>query len=89
MNENKEKNTFLPSKVSDLVDALGLIPHPEGGYFLEMHRSGSVPMSSRGQTNLNPASPASLIQTVGRENQLPDKSSEREYNYFHRNEFII
>lgn len=38
---------------SELRTQLGLIPHPEGGCFLETFRSGSTPMSSRGQTDLN------------------------------------
>jgi len=42
----------LPRKTSDLIPKLGLIPHPEGGFFVETHRSGSIPMSSKGQTNL-------------------------------------
>ena len=37
----------------DLVSSLDLIPHPEGGYFLETYRSGSVPMTSRGQTDFH------------------------------------
>ena len=31
--------------------ALGLIPHPEGGYFRETYRSGSTPMKSKGSTD--------------------------------------
>ena len=42
----------LPHKIADLIPKLGLIPHPEGGFFVETHRSGSIPMSSKGQTNL-------------------------------------
>jgi len=41
----------LPKKTSDLIPKLGLIPHPEGGFFVETHRSGSMPMSSKGQTD--------------------------------------
>ena len=33
------------------VDALGLIAHPEGGYFRETFRAGSVPMSTKGKTD--------------------------------------
>eukprot|EP00966_Prymnesium_polylepis_P103265 2391494-Prymnesium_polylepis.1 len=29
------------------VDALGLIAHPEGGYFRETFRAGSTPMASK------------------------------------------
>ena len=35
-----------------VVSELGLIPHPEGGQFLETFRSGSLPMKNRGQTDL-------------------------------------
>ena len=35
-----------------VVSELGLIPHPEGGHFLETFRSGSLPMKNRGQTDL-------------------------------------
>lgn len=34
-----------------VVSSLGAIPHPEGGYFIETYRSGSVPMQSRGLTD--------------------------------------
>jgi len=37
--------------VLQYVEAFGLIPHPEGGYFRETYRSGSVPMSSKGKTD--------------------------------------
>jgi predicted cupin superfamily sugar epimerase len=43
--------TMLPTKRSEVVHVLGLVPHPEGGYFHETHRSGSVHMSSRGVTD--------------------------------------
>ena len=35
----------------ELVAALGLVPHPEGGFFLETWRSGCAPMSTMGQTD--------------------------------------
>lgn len=38
-------------KQKDVVNALDLIPHPEGGYFRETHRSGATPMASRGKTD--------------------------------------
>jgi uncharacterized protein len=38
-------------KTQDLVNKLGLIPHPEGGFFLETYRSGCQPMTTNGQTN--------------------------------------
>ena len=34
-----------------LVKTLELIPHPEGGFFRETHRSGATPMASRGKTD--------------------------------------
>jgi len=39
----------LPTKVTDLISALNLIPHPEGGFFIETYRSGSIPMSTQGK----------------------------------------
>lgn len=33
-----------------LIARLGLIPHPEGGFFVETYRTGCAPMSSRGKT---------------------------------------
>jgi predicted cupin superfamily sugar epimerase len=53
---------MLPTKRSELIHGLGLVPHPEGGYFLETHRSGSTPMSSRGLTDKNVDKKA-LVQT--------------------------
>ena len=32
------------------IDRLGLVPHPEGGFFVETYRTGAAPMSSRGKT---------------------------------------
>ena len=33
-----------------LIARLGLVPHPEGGFFVETYRAGRAPMSSRGKT---------------------------------------
>lgn len=35
-----------------MITELGLIPHPEGGFFVETYRTGATPMSSRGKTTL-------------------------------------
>ena len=48
-------------KKKDFVKALDLIPHPEGGYFRETHRSGATPMASRGKTD----SSGDLVKTSG------------------------
>ena len=48
-------------KKKDCVKALDLIPHPEGGYFRETHRSGATPMASRGKTDSN----GDLVKTSG------------------------
>lgn len=37
--------------VQKLVERLGLIEHPEGGFFRETYRSGAQPMASRGLTD--------------------------------------
>ena len=66
-----------------LVAKLGLIPHPEGGYFLETWRSGSVPMSSRGQTDFGALATktgevnADLVVAAGREPRRPDGDARR------------
>jgi uncharacterized protein len=52
----KKKQDGLPQTVEELVKCLDLIPDPEGGYFRETFRSGTVPMTTRGCTN--PAAPA-------------------------------
>ena len=36
----------------ELIANLGLIPHPEGGFFCETYRSGCAPMASKGLTDL-------------------------------------
>jgi uncharacterized protein len=36
--------------VKRIVDTLGVLAHPEGGYFIETYRSGSIPMASKGLT---------------------------------------
>ena len=45
----------------DFIDMLGLIPHPEGGFFVETYRSGSAPMTSKGLTD-----PAGDVMTTDR-----------------------
>ena len=54
----------LPPKISDLVTALKLIPHPEGGFFTETFRSGSTPMSTQGQTGLDCTEPEKNLVVV-------------------------
>lgn len=60
----------LPSKVTDLIPLLNLIPHPEGGFFTETYRSGTKPMSTQGQTGFS--TDKHLITTVdNREKNRP------------------
>jgi predicted cupin superfamily sugar epimerase len=68
---------LLPLKTIEIVEQLGLIPHPEGGFFLETHRSGSVPMTSRGGTDLQSPSAEQLVTTVGRESNRQDQDPRR------------
>lgn len=49
-------SSYLPNDVNYLIKQLQLIPHPEGGFFRETYRSGSVPMTSRGLTDTTTAS---------------------------------
>jgi len=68
----------LPPKIVDLIPALGLIPHPEGGFFVETFRSGSTPMSTQGQTGLDCDNPnVSLVTTHGRGSNRPDGDARR------------
>lgn len=66
-----------------MVKELGLIPHPEGGFFLETHRSGSTPMSSQGQTDLNvprnvPGEvPGDDLVVTNRTDSRPDRDGRR------------
>jgi predicted cupin superfamily sugar epimerase len=47
----------------ELIRLLGLIEHPDHGYFRETYRSGATPMVSRGQTDLSgDVYPASSIR---------------------------
>jgi hypothetical protein len=45
------KGAGAPEYPQQLVDKLGLIPHPEGGFFREVYRSGAEPMASKGETD--------------------------------------
>ena len=66
-------SSFLPIKASEAVKLLGMIPHPEGGFFLETFRSGVAPMSTRGTTPQTAAVPArDLVTTTGREDRSTD-----------------
>ena len=59
----KQIATMLPTKRSELIHALGLIPHSEGGYFLETHRSGCTPMAPQGITDRT-VGERDLVQTA-------------------------
>lgn len=67
-------NSCLPEKVEQLVEVMGLLPHPEGGFFLETHRAGSSPYISRGQTDFNGTS---LVETTDRADRRPDGNTKR------------
>lgn len=47
--ERERKRRDVEAKDA-LIARLGLIPHPEGGFFVETYRTGCEPMSSRGKT---------------------------------------
>lgn len=64
----------LPTAVKELIGCLGLIPHPEGGFFVETFRSGCEPMSTRGQSGYE-CKPKDLVET-GRRHR-PDKDGRR------------
>jgi uncharacterized protein len=74
LNTMSTVNSSLPDTAAELVELLGLIPHPEGGYFLETFRSGSVPMTSRGQTDLAVSNTDCLVTVTGRNEARPDHS---------------
>lgn len=40
---------FLPAKARSLIRRLGLQPHPEGGYYREIHRSAERVETRRGR----------------------------------------
>ena len=52
---------------ADVVRQLALIPHPEGGFFREVYRSGAEPMASRGKTD---ESGAMSLTPVGERNLM-------------------
>ena len=58
-----------------IVKELGLKPHPEGGFFMETHRSGSTPMSSQGQTDFNV--PDDDLVVTSRTDSRPDNDVRR------------
>ncbi len=65
----------LPPTIKDLIPALNLIPHPEGGFFVETYRSGTKPMSTQGQTGYD--DPNLVSSTDQRENNRPDNDIRR------------
>ena len=69
-------------RAETVVSSLGLIPHPEGGYFLETFRSGSLPMTTRGQTDLACAAAGGNVDTdlvvvKDRDDRRPDGDARR------------
>ncbi|KAG8466886.1 hypothetical protein KFE25_008265 [Diacronema lutheri] len=55
---------------ASIAQKLGLIPHPEGGFFLETFRAGAPPMASRGQTDTTGTLVATLAREGGQRNTL-------------------
>ena len=66
-------------KSLDLVSSLGLVPHPEGGYFREIHRPGSTPMLTKGQTDLNV--PTSFTSTDKNEQEQLETRDDTKLDY--------
>ena len=68
----------LPKDTKTAVELLNLIPHPEGGFFLETYRSGCEPMLTRGQTGLDCESPdTNLVVANGRAANRSDGDERR------------
>lgn len=68
----------LPTKIKELIPALNLIPHPEGGFFVETYRSGCEPMSTMGQTGLECENPdVNLVVASGRAQNRADNDERR------------
>jgi len=55
------------ARMRDFVTKLELVPHPEGGFFREIYRSGAPPMASRGRTD---AAGEVMATPLGDRNQL-------------------
>lgn len=62
------------TSMQQIVEALELVPHPEGGFFRETYRAGSVPMTTNGTTDLT--SPR-LVMT-DRTDRRPDGDGRRQ-----------
>jgi uncharacterized protein len=75
----------LPVTVQEIVQQLQLIPHPEGGFFVETFRSGAPPMRSQGTTDFNTSSDIenygnlddALIEVPSRKSNRADKKTYR------------
>jgi len=62
--------------VETVIQKLGLIAHLNGGFFLETFRSGSTPMSTRGETDFN-VPDEDLVLTTNRTDRRPDHDGRR------------
>lgn len=78
MRKKKHQKSDCAKNAASVVSGLGLIPHPEGGFFLETHRSGCEPMTTMGQTGYD-CPPVSLVEEQGpsRSVRRPDGSALR------------
>lgn len=75
MAANKEDE---PEHIQRIIERLGLVPHPEGGYFVETLRAGCAPMQSRGYTDLS----GEVIQTdVGPRNSCTGEPSRLQVHF--------
>lgn len=66
----------LPTNIKDVIPLLGLIPHPEGGYFVETFRSGNAPMSTMGESGCD-CEERDFVATNGRASNKDDGDSRR------------
>jgi uncharacterized protein len=83
--------SYLPKNVVDLVEQLQLIPHPEGGFFRETHRSGSTPMNSRGLTDTTTSSltTRSLVKVANTSTSTQLNDEKMEYSDARKDSKII
>ena len=70
----RQQSSASSDSASNVVAGLGLVPHPEGGFFLETFRSGCAPMSTMGQSGYSCDS-KDLVTTS--RSSRPDGKAER------------
>jgi predicted cupin superfamily sugar epimerase len=71
----------MPS-VNQIIDAYGLSPHPEGGYYKEVYRSGQVVVSSAAAANRSAVTHIYFLLATGQVSRFHRVAHDEIWNFY-------